>query len=56
MPILRGLEEEYKIQKPFAGTKVSSVHLEAKQLICAWCFAAGGADMSVTGNVLSNTG
>ncbi|MCI8349514.1 MAG: adenosylhomocysteinase [Firmicutes bacterium] len=55
MPILRGLEEEYKNTKPFAGTKVSlSVHLEAKTAYLCMVLAAGGADMSVTGsNVLS---
>ena len=52
---LRGLEEEYKNTKPFAGTKVSlSVHLEAKTAYLCMVLAAGGADMSVTGsNVLS---
>ena len=55
MPILRGLEEEYKNTKPFTGTKVSlSVHLEAKTAYLCMVLAAGGADMSVTGsNVLS---
>ncbi|MBQ1396451.1 MAG: adenosylhomocysteinase, partial [Eubacterium sp.] len=31
MPLLRGLEEEYRESKPFAGLRISlSVHLEAK--------------------------
>ena len=55
MPLLRGLEEEFKRDKPFAGIKVSlSVHLEAKTAYLCLVLAAGGAEMSVTGsNVLS---
>ena len=31
MPLLRGIEEEFAVSKPFAGLKVAlSVHLEAK--------------------------
>ena len=31
MPLLRGIEEEFAAQKPFAGLKIAlSVHLEAK--------------------------
>ena len=55
MPLLSGLEEEFKKTKPFNGVKVSlSVHLEAKTAYLCKVLAAGGADMSVTGsNVLS---
>ena len=55
MPLLRGLEEEFSIEKPFEGIKISlSVHLEAKTAYLCKVLAAGGADMSVTGsNVLS---
>ena len=55
MPLLRGLEEEFKRTKPFAGIKISlSVHLEAKTAYLCLVLAAGGAQMSVTGsNVLS---
>lgn len=55
MPLLSGLEEEFKKTKPFEGVKISlSVHLEAKTAYLCLVLAAGGADMSVTGsNVLS---
>lgn len=55
MPLLRGLEEEFSVEKPFDGIKISlSVHLEAKTAYLCKVLAAGGADMSVTGsNVLS---
>ncbi len=55
MPLLNGLEEEFKKTKPFEGVKISlSVHLEAKTAYLCEVLAAGGAEMSVTGsNVLS---
>ena len=55
MPLLRGLEEEFRKTKPFEGVKISlSVHLEAKTAYLCKVLAAGGAEMSVTGsNVLS---
>ena len=55
MPLLNGLEEEFKRTKPFEGVKISlSVHLEAKTAYLVKVLAAGGAIMSVTGsNVLS---
>ncbi|MCI8285029.1 MAG: adenosylhomocysteinase [Firmicutes bacterium] len=55
MPILNGIEEEFKKTRPFEGVKVSlSVHLEAKTAYLCKVLAAGGALMSVTGsNVLS---
>lgn len=55
MPILNGIEEEFKKTKPFDGVKISlSVHLEAKTAYLCKVLAEGGALMSVTGsNVLS---
>ena len=55
MPLLSGLEEEFRETRPFAGVKISlSVHLEAKTAYLCLVLAAGGAEMSVTGsNVLS---
>ena len=55
MPLLNGIEEEFRKTKPFAGVKISlSIHLEAKTAYLCEVFAAGGAEMSVTGsNVLS---
>lgn len=55
MPLLRGLEEEYRKTRPFEGIRISlSVHLEAKTAYLSMVLAAGGADMAVTGsNVLS---
>lgn len=55
MPLLNGLEEQLKKEKPFSGVKISlSVHLEAKTAYLCEVLAAGGAEMSVTGsNVLS---
>ncbi|MGI6212253.1 MAG: adenosylhomocysteinase [Anaerovoracaceae bacterium] len=55
MPLLNGLEEEFRETKPFEGVKISlSIHLEAKTAYLCLVLAAGGAVMSVTGsNVLS---
>lgn len=55
MPLLSALHSEFAETKPFAGVKISlSVHLEAKTAYLCEVFAAGGADMSITGsNVLS---
>ncbi|MCI8608771.1 MAG: adenosylhomocysteinase [Firmicutes bacterium] len=55
MPLLSGLEEEFRKTRPFEGVKISlSVHLEAKTAYLCLVLAAGGADMWVTGsNVLS---
>ena len=51
MPLLKGLEEEFSAQKPFAGIKVAlSVHLEAKTAYLCKVLAAGGAEMYVTGS------
>jgi adenosylhomocysteinase len=55
MPLLSGLEKEFRETRPFEGIKISlSVHLEAKTAYLCLVLAAGGAEMSVTGsNVLS---
>lgn len=55
MPLLRGMEEEFRKTKPFEGIRISlSVHMEAKTAYLCMVLAAGGAEMSVTGsNVLS---
>jgi adenosylhomocysteinase len=51
MPILRGLEEEFKKTKPFAGLKLTvSVHLEAKTAYLVTVLAAGGAQVAATGS------
>lgn len=55
MPILRGLEEEFKERKPFEGVKISlSIHMEAKTAYLCRVLAMGGAQLAATGsNVLS---
>jgi len=51
MPLLNGLEEEFKQNLPFKGLKIAlSVHLEAKTAYLCKVLAAGGADMYVTGS------
>ncbi|MCC2865901.1 MAG: adenosylhomocysteinase [Clostridiales Family XIII bacterium] len=51
MPLLSGLEEEFRKTKPFDGVKISlSVHLEAKTAYLCLVLAAGGAQMSITGS------
>ena len=51
MPLLRGIEEEFAVSKPFAGLKVAlSVHLEAKTAYLCHVMAAGGAEMYITGS------
>lgn len=51
MPILRGLEERFAEEQPFAGKRIAvSVHLEAKTAYLALVLAAGGAQVSVTGS------
>lgn len=55
MPLLSGLEKEFRETRPFKGIRISlSVHMEAKTAYLCEVLAAGGAEMSVTGsNVLS---
>ena len=51
MPLLRGIEEEFRETRPFAGVKVAlSIHLEAKTAYLCRVLAAGGAEMYVTGS------
>lgn len=51
MPILRGLEDSFSREQPFAGLRATvSVHLEAKTAYLALVLAAGGARVSVTGS------
>ncbi len=51
MPLLRGIEQEFSAEKPFAGLRVAlSVHLEAKTAYLCKVLAAGGAEMYVTGS------
>ncbi len=51
MPLLNGIEAEFKVTRPFEGLKIAlSVHLEAKTAYLCEVLAAGGADMYVTGS------
>ncbi len=51
MPLLNGLEAEFRTERPFAGLKVAlSVHLEAKTAYLCEVLSAGGAEMYVTGS------
>ena len=51
MPALRGIGEDFKREKPFAGMKVAlSVHLEAKTAYLCRVMEMGGAKMYVTGS------
>lgn len=51
MPLLNGLEREFRETLPFKGLKVAlSVHLEAKTAYLCEVLAAGGAEMYVTGS------
>ena len=50
MPLLRGLEKEFKETKPFKGLTVAlSVHLEAKTAYLCKVLSLGGAEMYITG-------
>ena len=51
MPLLNGLEEDFRKELPFKGLKIAlSVHLEAKTAYLCEVLAAGGAEMYVTGS------
>ena len=51
MPLLRGIEEDFRREQPFAGVKITlSIHLEAKTAYLCKVLAAGGAEMAVTGS------
>jgi adenosylhomocysteinase len=56
MPILRQIESDFEREKPFKGLNVLvCIHLEAKTAYLAKVFAAGGADVSVTGSNSQST-
>ena len=51
MPVLRTLEERFRIEKPFAGLRISvCVHLEAKTAYLALLLREAGAEVAVTGS------
>lgn len=51
MPLLEGIDKDFRESKPFKGLKVAlSVHLEAKTAHLCEVLAAGGATMYVTGS------
>lgn len=51
MPLLCGIKAEFEKNKPFKGLRIAlSVHLEAKTAALCKVFAAGGADMYITGS------
>jgi len=51
MPILRSIEEEFINTKPFKNIRIAlSIHLEAKTAYLCKVFAAGGAEMYITGS------
>ena len=51
MPLLEGIEKDFKEKQPFKGLKVAlSVHLEAKTAHLCEVLAAGGAEMYITGS------
>ena len=51
MPLLSGLEKEFREELPFKGLRVAlSVHLEAKTAYLCRVLQAGGAEMYVTGS------
>ena len=51
MPLLEGIEKDFRKDKPFEGLKIAlSVHLEAKTAHLCEVLAAGGADMYITGS------
>ena len=51
MPLLSGLEAEFRSEQPFAGCRIAlSVHLEAKTSYLCKVLAAGGAQMYITGS------
>ncbi len=51
MPLLEGLERDFRETKPFKGLKVAlSVHLEAKTAHLCEVLSDGGAEMYITGS------
>ncbi len=55
MPVLGGIGEEFRKNRPFEGVRISlSIHMEAKTAYLCEILAAGGAVLSATGsNILS---
>ncbi len=50
-PLLRSLEEDFKKEQPFKGTKIAlSIHLEAKTAYLCLVLKAGGAEVFATGS------
>lgn len=50
MPVLREIEKQLAIEKPFSGLRIAvSVHVEAKTACLAKVLRSGGADVSLTG-------
>jgi adenosylhomocysteinase len=50
MPVLQKIEQEFIIDKPFAGVRIAlSIHVEAKTACLAKIFAQGGAKVYLTG-------
>ena len=51
MPLLEGLEKDFRESKPFKGLKIAlSVHLEAKTAHLCEVLSEGGAEMFITGS------
>lgn len=51
MPVLNSIERDFAREKPFKGVKVAlSIHLEAKTAYLCEVFAAGGAELYITGS------
>lgn len=51
MPLLNGIEEDFKRTRPFEGLRIAlSIHLEAKTAYLCKVLAAGGAKMYITGS------
>lgn len=51
MPVMRSLEERFKLEQPFRGLRISiCVHLEAKTAYLGLLLQKGGAQVSVTGS------
>ena len=50
-PLLRSLEADFSKSRPFEGKRIAlSIHLEAKTAYLCKVFAAGGAEMYITGS------
>lgn len=50
MPVLRTIDEEFSVSKPFAGKRlVMTLHVEAKTAYLALVFRNAGAEVAITG-------